>query len=106
MPHVSSLQPVLPPCECDGRITAFEAVGRGSIPRWGNGSVKSEVRRVKRNPRPVIPDSDFTLRTSNFFLPPVFGVCRIAREPAKLVDQVRFLARTFLLMAITDRRFV
>jgi hypothetical protein len=25
----------------------------------------------------------------------VLGVCRIAREPAKLVDQVRFLAGTF-----------
>ena len=22
-------------CGCGGRITAFEAVGRGSIPRWG-----------------------------------------------------------------------
>lgn len=23
------------PCGCGGRIAAFEAVGRGSIPRWG-----------------------------------------------------------------------
>ncbi len=23
------------PCGCDGRMTVFETVGRGSIPRWG-----------------------------------------------------------------------
>jgi hypothetical protein len=53
------------PCGCGGRMTVFEAVGRGSIPRWGTDTT-------------------------------VLGVCRNAREPAKLVDQVRFLARTLI----------
>ena len=53
------------PCGCAGRITAFEAVGRGSIPRWGNSS-------------------DDCLRS-----------VVDARDCAKVVDQVRLLAKAF-----------
>ena len=52
------------PCKCDGRTVVFGTTRRGSTP-W-RGTAKQHV----------------------------LGVCRIAREPAKLVDQVRFLAGT------------
>ena len=51
------------PCECGGRMTAFEAVGRGSIPRRG-----------------TFPNCPWSVVD--------------ARDPAKVVGQVRLLAGT------------
>ena len=74
------------PYECVGRTPVFETGRRGSSPRWGaeldlrseagerKGSIALHVR-----PQPV----------------DVLGVCRIARDFAKVEDQVQFLARIF-----------
>ena len=60
---VRILAPPLP-CECDGSTTVFEAVRRGSIPRQGAAN-------------PLMPSE-----------------CHgRARDPTKVEDQVRFLAR-------------
>lgn len=65
------------PCECDGGTADYESARRGSTPRRGAGSTFISV----------------------------LGVCRTnAREPAKLVDQVRFLARTLHLSDAGARR--
>ena len=55
-----------------------------------NESLKEEVRSVKTVA--CEPISHFTVHSSDFSL--VLGVCRIARDFAEVVDQVRFLART------------
>ena len=72
----------------------FESARRGSIPRRGAGGVESPERRVqswKRQFATGRPALDSGLSAPAIH---VLGVCRIARDSAKVEDQVRFLART------------
>ena len=81
------------PCECAGSTAAFEAAGRGPIPRWGarcpraskGGQTPCIVRRIESGIE-MCRGSDPVLRQSRP------RSVMDARDSAKVEDQVRFLA--------------